>query len=259
MVFSLALSRLDGYKVTSGVVVVKFISLFTRCHFIQIVDLDIIDVSNLNRQFLFRHKHVGQSKAVVAREAVLKFGPPEAEHTIIAHHGNVKNEAFGLDFFEEFDIVFNALDNVAARRHVNRLCIAKGKPLVESGTAGYIGQVTVIKGKETECYDCQPKATPKQVGFHLCAKFLDYSLYCALLAIIYETNGVNWFLFLTNLSKHQYPICTIRSTPDKPVHCIVWAKELYSLVFGNMAGSMLYEDPQVSPNMILRIVGGSYS
>ncbi len=182
MVFSLVLNRLDGFKVTSGVA--KFFSLLTRCNFMQIVDLDIIDISNLNRQFLFRHKHVGQPKAKVAREAVLKFGPPEAKDTVIAHHGNVKNETFGLEFFEKFDIVFNALDNVAARRHVNRLCIAKGKPLVESGTAGYIGQVTVIKGKVTECYDCQPKATPKQVCFNLCAQLLDYSLFCALLAII---------------------------------------------------------------------------
>ncbi len=137
--------------------------------FLQIVDLDIIDVSNLNRQFLFRNKHVGQSKAKVAREAILKFGPPKAVDTIIAHHGNVKNEKFGLEFFNKFDIVFNALDNVAARRHVNRLCIAKGKPLVESGTAGYIGQASVIKGKVTECYDCQPKATPKQVCSRCCS------------------------------------------------------------------------------------------
>jgi ubiquitin-like 1-activating enzyme E1 B len=39
-----------------------------------------------------------------------------------------------------------------------------------------------------------------------------------------------------------YPICTIRSTPDKPIHCIVWAKELFKLLFGNKQESMLYED-----------------
>jgi ubiquitin-like 1-activating enzyme E1 B len=43
-----------------------------------------------------------------------------------------------------------------------------------------------------------------------------------------------------------YPICTIRSTPDKPVHCIVWAKELYKLLFGNAVESMLFSDPNIA-------------
>jgi ubiquitin-like 1-activating enzyme E1 B len=52
-----------------------------------------------------------------------------------------------------------------ARRHVNRLCIATDIPLVESGTAGYLGQVQVIKKGMYECYECQPKPTPKQYAF----------------------------------------------------------------------------------------------
>ncbi|CAM9302390.1 unnamed protein product, partial [Chrysoparadoxa australica] len=44
-------------------------------------------------------------------------------------------------------------------------------------------------------------------------------------------------------TQKQYPICTIRSTPDKPVHCIVWAKEFFKLMFGEVTESMLYEDP----------------
>jgi ubiquitin-like 1-activating enzyme E1 B len=46
-----------------------------------------------------------------------------------------------------------------------------------------------------------------------------------------------------------YPICTIRSTPDKPVHCIVWAKELFKLIFGNKTDSMLYEDASSSESV----------
>lgn len=38
-----------------------------------------------------------------------------------------------------------------------------------------------------------------------------------------------------------FPICTIRSTPDKPVHCIVWAKEAFKLLFGDTPSSMLFE------------------
>lgn len=50
-----------------------------------------------------------------------------------------------MDWFATFDIVFNALDNLDARRHVNRMCLAANVPLVESGTTGFNGQVQVIK------------------------------------------------------------------------------------------------------------------
>lgn len=55
---------------------------------------------------------------------------------------NIKEQRFGVDFFKSFDIVLNGLDNLEARRHVNRLCLASRTPLVESGTAGYLGQVS---------------------------------------------------------------------------------------------------------------------
>lgn len=54
---------------------------------------------------------------------------------------NIKEARFGLDFVRGKSIVLNGLDNLDARRHVNRLCVAAGTPLVESGTAGHQGQV----------------------------------------------------------------------------------------------------------------------
>ncbi|XP_020915543.1 SUMO-activating enzyme subunit 2 isoform X2 [Exaiptasia diaphana] len=125
---------------------------------IEVIDLDTIDVSNLNRQFLFQKKHVGKSKAKVARESALRFNP---HSNIIAHHNNVTSSEYGVNFFKQFDLVMNALDNRAARNHVNRMCLAADIPLIESGTAGYLGQATVIKKGLTECYECQPKPTQK--------------------------------------------------------------------------------------------------
>lgn len=55
--------------------------------------------------------------------------------------GNVKEAQYDVDFFKSFDLVMNGLDNLEARRHVNRLCLAAETPLIESGTAGYLGQV----------------------------------------------------------------------------------------------------------------------
>lgn len=169
---------------------------------IETVDLDTIDVSNLNRQFLFRRAHVGMPKAVVARDAATKFNP---RCEIVAHHANIKSSEFNIAWFKSFSAVVNALDNVDARRHVNRMCLASGVPLIEAGTTGYLGQVFSIQKSVTACYECFPKPTPT-----------------------------------------VYPICTIRATPNKPVHCIVWAKELFKLLFGSRPeDSMLFEDASV--------------
>lgn len=171
-------------------------------HYVEIIDLDTIDVSNLNRQFLFRPQHVGQPKAVVAAEAAMKFNP---DFQVVAHHANIKDAKFNISYFSKFDLVLNALDNVDARRHVNRLCLAADVPLFDSGTTGYLGQVMPILKGYTTCYECLPKPTQK-----------------------------------------VYPICTIRSTPDKPVHCIVWAKECLKLLFAKASDSMLFEDEEAS-------------
>ncbi|KAL4803850.1 hypothetical protein BDV18DRAFT_40003 [Aspergillus unguis] len=147
---------------------------------IHLIDLDTIDLSNLNRQFLFRHEHIKKSKALVAKEVAQKFQPTAK---IEAYHANIKDSQFDVDWFAGFDVVFNALDNLEARRHVNKMCLAADVPLVESGTTGFNGQVQVIKKGITECYDCNSKEVPK-----------------------------------------SFPVCTIRSTPSQPIHCIVWAK-----------------------------------
>eukprot|EP01102_Stenamoeba_stenopodia_P019965 TRINITY_DN7645_c0_g1_i3.p1 TRINITY_DN7645_c0_g1~~TRINITY_DN7645_c0_g1_i3.p1 ORF type:complete len:630 (+),score=158.34 TRINITY_DN7645_c0_g1_i3:38-1927(+) len=130
---------------------------------IHVIDLDTIDISNLNRQFLFQKQHVGQPKAVVAAEAVSRFNPSGVKLT--AEVGNIKSPEFNASFFKRFDLVINALDNIEARRHVNRMCLSVGIGLVESGTAGYLGQVQVIQKGVTECYECQPKPRPKQYPY----------------------------------------------------------------------------------------------
>ena len=90
---------------------------------ISIVDLDTIDISNLNRQFLFRRRHVGKPKAEIAAEAALKLFP-EMKVTFICD--NVKN--FDHSFVAKFDVVMSALDNIEARRHLNRICLAGNEP-----------------------------------------------------------------------------------------------------------------------------------
>lgn len=70
----------------------------------------------MNRQFLFRQEHVGKSKAMIARESALRFNP---DCKIVAHHGNIKDNQFGLQFFKSFSLVLNALDNIGNYNEMN--------------------------------------------------------------------------------------------------------------------------------------------
>jgi len=65
--------------------------------------------------------------------------------TKMYHYCYYNSTQYDVNFFRGFDLVMNALDNKAARNHVNRMCLAADVPLIESGSAGYLGQVTVIK------------------------------------------------------------------------------------------------------------------
>ena len=130
---------------------------------IHIIDLDTIDLSNLNRQFLFRQEHIKKSKALVAKEVAQRFDP---RANLVAHHANIKDQQYNIEWFSSFAMVFNALDNLDARRHVNRMCLAADVPLIESGTTGFNGNVQVIKKGQTACYDCKEKQIPK--SFPVC-------------------------------------------------------------------------------------------
>ena len=141
---------------------------------IELIDLDTIDISNLNRQFLFRKDDVGKPKSEVAAKAIKKRFP---HMNIKSYVGNIKDGQFRSDFFKRFDIVFNALDNIEARKHVNRVCLSLDRPLIDGGSTGFVGTTVSIVKNKTPCYECMEKPTPK-----------------------------------------QFPVCTIRSTPDKIIH-----------------------------------------
>lgn len=136
--------------------------VLTGFEHIDVIDLDTIDASNLNRQFLFQKGDVGKSKAEVAQRAATAFNPLA---TIAAHHGNIKDPRYGDTFFDGFDLVINALDNLDARKHVNRMCVKKGLPLVESGTRGFEGQAQPIVKGTFECFECRPKHEARKYAY----------------------------------------------------------------------------------------------
>lgn len=131
----------------------------------KVVDDDQIEISNLNRQFLFRNKHVGQSKAITSTNAAKQFNP---EFQALGVQGRLQGstESFFPDvYWDSLDIVINAVDNIKARKYVDQKCVLHQKPFFESGTLGTKCNSQLILPGLTESYsdsqDPEEKSTPQ--------------------------------------------------------------------------------------------------
>jgi ubiquitin-like 1-activating enzyme E1 B len=96
----------------------------------------------------------------------LKLSHAGREVTIDARHCSIFLPEFSVPWIKQFTMVVNALDNVKARNHVNRLCLGADIPLVESGTSGYLGESMIVWKGHTSCYECIDK--PRQKTFPGC-------------------------------------------------------------------------------------------
>eukprot|EP00917_Polyrhabdina_sp_WS-2016_P025825 GHVP01055529.1.p1 GENE.GHVP01055529.1~~GHVP01055529.1.p1 ORF type:complete len:1089 (+),score=196.83 GHVP01055529.1:88-3267(+) len=140
-----------------GCEALKFVSLLNAsskeagglCH---VVDLDSIEVSNLNRQFLFRREHVGKMKSQTACEAVSRMNPDINTMPVNKRLGEETENYFDDAFWDSLDIVVNALDNIPSRLYVDSKCVWHEKPLLESGTLGSKCNVQVCVPHLTQSY-----------------------------------------------------------------------------------------------------------
>lgn len=119
---------------------------------LTVTDMDLIEKSNLNRQFLFRPKDVQSAKSRVAAEVVKKMNP---QLNIKFHETRVGIETENVyddEFFERLNGVANALDNIEARNYMDRRCVYYRLPLLESGTLGTMGNIQVVVPYLSESY-----------------------------------------------------------------------------------------------------------
>uniref|UniRef100_A0A6B2L4A0 NEDD8-activating enzyme E1 catalytic subunit n=1 Tax=Arcella intermedia TaxID=1963864 RepID=A0A6B2L4A0_9EUKA len=167
---------------------------------IEVIDMDTIDYSNLNRQFLFRTADVGASKSERASVFINKRVPGVK---VTAHHGKIQD--MSDDFYMKFHVIISGLDSISARRWMNekiyqlasKKILPDGReseewddntriPFIDGGTEGFLGNARFIFPHKTPCFDC---------------------------------------VDLFPAQQHVYQMCTIVNTPRLPEHCIAWAKD----------------------------------
>ena len=117
---------------------------------IGIIDDDTIDVTNLQRQVIYKTNAVGKSKVLEAREMVLNLNP-SIKVNAIAEKLDAKN---AISLFEQYDIMVDATDNLNTKYLINDACCATNKPYVYGSIYRFEGQVSVFNYKNGPTYRC---------------------------------------------------------------------------------------------------------
>jgi molybdopterin/thiamine biosynthesis adenylyltransferase/rhodanese-related sulfurtransferase len=105
-----------------------------------IVEFDVVDESNLQRQIIHGQSDIGRSKAESARDSVLEINPLI---TVNVHETRLDNDNV-LDIFSQYDLIVDGTDNFATRYLVNDACVLLGKPYVWGSIYRFDGQVSVF-------------------------------------------------------------------------------------------------------------------
>ncbi|KAJ7954935.1 NEDD8-activating enzyme E1 catalytic subunit [Quillaja saponaria] len=143
---------------------------------LEVIDMDRIEVSNLNRQFLFRLEDVGKPKAEVAAKRVMER---ISDVNIVPHFCRIEDK--DIEFYNDFNIIALGLDSIEARSYINSVACSfleydsddnprqeTIKPMVDGGTEGFKGHARVIVPGVTPCFECTIWLFPPQVKFPLC-------------------------------------------------------------------------------------------
>ena len=122
---------------------------------IGLIDFDVVDLSNLQRQLLHQSEDVGRTKLESAVDTLHSYNP----HVRVVTHSAPLTSANALEVLADYEIVVNGADNFATRYLVNDAAYLLGKPLVDGSILLFDGQATVFKPGEG-CYRCLYPSPP---------------------------------------------------------------------------------------------------
>ncbi|KAF7815802.1 ubiquitin-activating enzyme E1 1-like [Senna tora] len=233
---------------------------------LTITDDDVIEKSNLSRQFLFRDWNIGQAKSTVAASAALSIN---SSLNIEALQNRVNPETenvFNDTFWENLSVVVNALDNVNARLYVDQRCLYFQKPLLESGTLGAKCNTQMVIPHLTENYGASRDPPEKQAPMCTVHSFphnIDHCLTWARSEFegLLEKTPAEVNAYLSNPSEYTNAMrnagdaqsrdnlervleCLDREKCETFEDCITWARLKFEDYFANRVKQLIYTFPE---------------
>jgi adenylyltransferase/sulfurtransferase len=188
-----------------------------------LVDFDVVDASNLQRQIIHSTKDIGRKKLDSAEEKLLALNPA----LNVVKHDTMLSSANALDILKDYDIVADGTDNFPTRYLVNDACVLLGKPNVYGSIFRFEGQASVFATKEGPCYRCLYPEPPPPGLVPSCAEGGVLGILPGLVGVIQATEAIKLILgkgeslagrlLLVDALNMRFRELKLRKNPECPV------------------------------------------
>jgi molybdopterin/thiamine biosynthesis adenylyltransferase/rhodanese-related sulfurtransferase len=188
-----------------------------------LVDLDVVDASNLQRQIIHSTADIGRKKLDSAEEKLKALNPA----LNVVKHETMLSSANALDILKDYDVVADGTDNFPTRYLVNDACVLLGKPNAYGSIFRFEGQASVFAAKDGPCYRCLYPEPPPPGLVPSCAEGGVLGILPGLIGVIQATEVIKLILgigepligrlLLVDALKLRFRELKLRKNPDCPV------------------------------------------
>jgi sulfur-carrier protein adenylyltransferase/sulfurtransferase len=188
-----------------------------------LLDFDVVDASNLQRQIIHSTKDIGRKKLDSAEEKLTALNP--ALH-VVKHETRLTSEN-ALDILKDYDIVADGTDNFPTRYLVNDACVLLGKPNVYGSIFRFEGQASVFATEQGPCYRCLYPEPPPPGLVPSCAEGGVLGILPGLVGVMQATEAIKLILgkgepligrlLLIDALNMRFRELKLRKNPDCPV------------------------------------------
>ena len=187
-----------------------------------LIDFDVVDASNLQRQIIHSTETVGMLKVDSAEKMLKGLNP----HMKIVKHNTMLTSANALEIFKDYDVIADGTDNFQTRYLVNDACVLTGKPNAYGSIFRFEGQASVFATKEGPCYRCLYPEPPPPGLVPSCAEGGVLGILPGLVGIIQATEVIKLILgigeplvgrlLLVDALGMNFRTLKLRKNPDCP-------------------------------------------
>ncbi|HEY1644387.1 MAG TPA: adenylyltransferase/sulfurtransferase MoeZ [Streptosporangiaceae bacterium] len=151
-----------------------------------IIDFDVVDESNLQRQIIHGQSDIGRPKAESARDSIQEINPL----VNVVVHGTALDNDNVMEIFSQYDLIVDGTDNFATRYLVNDACVLLGKPYVWGSIYRFDGQASVFWAEYGPCYRCLYPEPPPPGMVPSCAEGGVLGVLCASIGSIQVNEAI---------------------------------------------------------------------